>query len=63
MRTMRTKVLDPRELSTNVENILYVVDGIMSRVEDLTSKLAALCSATLHTYLMNAGRYLFSAKT
>jgi hypothetical protein len=36
MRTMRTKVVDSRELWHSVESVFYVHDAIGYRVDDLT---------------------------
>jgi hypothetical protein len=42
MRVMRTKIVDPRELSQCEESIFYVEEAIRYRVKSLTSMSAML---------------------
>src|ERR1700752_2127364 len=61
MRIMRTKIVDPRELSEGVKSMSCVEDSVTYRVGDLTSTLAfSLHLRTLTNHFTH--RQLFSPK-
>jgi len=61
---MRTKVVNPPELSEAVEGILYVLRAVTYRVEALTSVSVSSFSARWPINYINPNlRQLFSAET
>ena len=61
MRIMRTKILTMREILDGAQGILYIINAIIYRVQDLTRE--SVSSSIVTCYLNLICRQLFSAKT
>ena len=61
MRIMRTKILSMREILEGVQGIIYIINAIMYRVQDLTR--ASVSSPIVTCYINMICRQLLSAKT
>lgn len=61
MRIMRTKILSMREIMDGAQGILYIINAIGYRVQDLTR--VSVSSSIVTFYINLLCRQLFSSKT